>query len=105
MVLIGLHVDEQTVLASWAEAELYSPRYASMLEAYIGADTISRLRSSPVSGWAALDRRAAEAAIRWLRAPLIEPLSNGGIDWYEASLANTDLPDLRTTNIPGFRTR
>jgi hypothetical protein len=105
MVVIGLHVDEETVLASWAEAELYSPRYASMLEAYLGGQTIGRLRAGPSTGWAELDRNAAVAAIRCLRAPLIEPLRVGVSEWNEASVANADLPELRTTKIPGFRNR
>jgi hypothetical protein len=103
VVVVGVPVGEKTVLASFAEAEFSSPRHGPRLARLVQPGVLTRLQFAASSSWTAAERDAAIGALFRYRGMFFGPISALGPTWNEATLMVDDLPDLRTTNLPGFR--
>jgi hypothetical protein len=103
MVVVGLPVEEDTVLASFAEAEFSSPRHGPRLAQLVTPAVLARLQGATSSSWTAMERGAAIAALFAYRGLFFRPISALDPAWSETTLEIGDLPDLRTTNLLGFR--
>lgn len=87
--------DEDSVLLSVAESELFSRRYALGLGTRIPESLNERLRFSSLADWSEADRRALVDALREMHPSPLDPLLRLDVKWFEATLETGDFPDLR----------
>ncbi len=90
-------VSEETVLASFGEAEIHSPRWGVTMRQLLGTEVFGRVTRQTSDDWAECDRRAVVQAIRSLRAGLIEPVVEYTTEWHSGRISVVELYDLRIT--------
>jgi hypothetical protein len=102
-IQVGRRVSETDVLRTFAESELWSPRWSQYLVQYFDQSTADRLRDEPSGLWSQADRDQAIYAIKQLRGPILGPLLSLSPEWHEAQLATDEVAELRTIRFDPFR--
>lgn len=95
-------VDQETVLLSVVESELFSRRFPIGLGERIPEALNERLRYAPVSDWSPQDRQDVITAVRGLCPELLEPLLRVEVRWFGVSIEEFDLSGLETMALPEF---
>jgi hypothetical protein len=95
MVVVGEPVPEDEVLLAYAQSEMLSRRWSQGLGIELKQMFLERVRYSPVEEWTTEDRANLLAAVRAFRPPLLDPVLRLGARWFSATLAASELPQLR----------
>jgi hypothetical protein len=99
-------VTEQTVLSTWALAELRGPAGARAVEmGLMSAQVLDRLRTDADPSLTAAEWTQAHHAIRVKRAPLIGNLFDLGVTWSSAVFEVDDLQGLEIIAIPEWHAK
>lgn len=101
-MIVAEPVPEEEILLAVAQSEMFSRRWARGLARHLPEAVAERVRYSPRSEWSEGDRKSIVDAVLAFPPPSLDPLLRLGVSWSAASLAVSELPELRVVSTSEF---